>query len=100
MSGPPMAAYVPDRGANVKPWAAVLTATGDLQYIDLKKLSVEKPTSVASKIAGLTPSSLGAPIKIIGTIIDKKRKMFLVYSHFIGSVDEGESAVITKIDSR
>ena len=103
VSGRPLAAYIPQGNEderntspanNKNPWAAILTASGDLQYIDLVTMKATDPASVSSKVVGVAGNSLGYPIKILGATIDNKRKMFLVYSRFIGSLIEGETEKI------
>ncbi len=122
LAGIPMAGYIPEGARqnccenSPEPWAAILTDSGQLQYLNLQAIIENRQSKDGKKedkigatvsvveTANVAASKTANPIAIIGASTQNEddkiiqRKMFLIYSNLILSLNEGDSKPIKRID--
>jgi hypothetical protein len=114
--GTPLVGYIPEGtrenccNNSMEPWAAVLTDSGHMQYLNLqaiidKRIERDKigATILVSEKANVSSSKTANPIAIIGATQKEannanQRKMFLIYSNLILSINEGNEIPLRRID--
>lgn len=114
LAGIPVVGYIPEGtrqnccNNNPEAWAAVLTDSGKLQYLNLQAIIEDRKdkicaTVLVSEKAGVALSKTANPVAIIGASQKEannaaQRKMFLIYSNLILSLNEGSEIPIKRID--